>query len=157
MQKITPCLWFDGKVEDALKFYTSIFKKGKVGSISRYGDGVPGKKGAILTATFELAGQEFMILNGGPEYPHTPAVSFVVTCKNQKEIDHYWKKLLKGGGKEVECGWVTDRFGVSWQVVPARLQKMITGKHEARRDRVMKALMKMVKLDLKALEKAYKG
>ncbi len=156
MQKITPCLWFDGKVEEALKFYTSIFKKGKVRSVSHYGASGPGKKGSILTATFEIAGQEFMLLNGGPHYTLSPAVSFVVNCKDQKDVDYYWKKLLKGG-KADQCGWLTDRYGVSWQVVPAVLQKMIMSKHEAKRDRVMKAVLTMVKLDQKALEKAYKG
>ena len=157
MSKITPCLWFDGKAEEAARFYTSIFKKSKMGAIARYGETGPGKKGSVMTVVFEIEGQEFMGLNGGPEFKFSEAVSFVVHCKTQKQVDRYWDRLLKGGGKPSQCGWLTDKFGLSWQIVPTVLQKMMKDKDPAKTDRVMKAVLGMVKLDVKALKKAYKG
>ena len=157
MKKITPCLWFDGKAEEAARFYTSILKKkSKIGKISRYGEGAPLPKGTVLTVTFTLLGQEFMALNGGPHYKFTPAVSLIIGCDTQEEIDILWKKLTEGG-KEVQCGWLEDRYGLSWQIVPATISKMITDKDPAKSERVLNAVMGMVKLDLKALEKAYRG
>jgi predicted 3-demethylubiquinone-9 3-methyltransferase (glyoxalase superfamily) len=156
MQKITPCLWFDGKAEEAARFYTSVFKNSKVGVITRYGETGPGKKGSVMTVTFEIEGQEFMGLNGGPEFKFSEAISFVVNCKTQKEVDRYWDKLLKGG-KPVQCGWLTDKFGLSWQIVPTVLFKMLKDKNPAKTERVMKAVMTMVKFDIKKLKEAYEG
>jgi predicted 3-demethylubiquinone-9 3-methyltransferase (glyoxalase superfamily) len=156
MQRITPCLWFDGQAEEAMRFYTSVFKKSKERAVSRYGETGPGKKGTVLTATFEIEGQEFMALNGGPEFKFSPAVSFIVHCKTQKKVDYYWDKLVKDGAPS-QCGWLTDKFGVSWQIVPTILSEMMRDKDAAKRDRVMAALLKMIKLDIKALKKAYEG
>jgi len=157
MEKITPCLWFDGKAEEAARFYTSVFKKSKMGAITRYGETGPGKKGSVMTVTFEIEGQEFMGLNGGPEFKFSEAISFVVHCKTQKQVDRYWDRLLKGGGKPVQCGWLTDKFGLSWQIVPTVLPRMLKDKDPVKTERVMAAVIKMVKLDVKALKKAYKG
>ena len=157
MQKITPCLWFDGKAEEAMKFYMSIFKNAKVVSVMRCGEAGPGPKGSVLAVTFELEGQEFMGLNGGPEYHFTPAISMFVKCKTQAEVDDYWEKLQAGGGKPVRCGWLTDKYGVSWQIVPTALGEMLQDKDAAKAQRVMRAMMQMVKLDVAALEKAYRG
>jgi predicted 3-demethylubiquinone-9 3-methyltransferase (glyoxalase superfamily) len=154
LQKITPFLWFDTQAEEAARFYVSLFPRSKVHAIARYGAGGPGPAGSVMTVDFELAGQRFVALNGGPTYKLTEAVSFVVNCKDQKEIDRYWAKL-GDGGSDVQCGWLKDRFGLSWQVVPTALWKMITDKDPARSARVMQALMTMVKLDLAALRKAY--
>jgi predicted 3-demethylubiquinone-9 3-methyltransferase (glyoxalase superfamily) len=156
MQKITPFLWFDGRAEEAMKFYTSVFKNSKVGSVARCGDGGPGPKGSVLTATFELEGLNFVALNAGPKYKFTPAISFVVNCQTQEEIDDYWEKI-SAGGKEIQCGWLEDKFGLSWQITPANLGKMLQDKDAAKSQCVMSALMKMVKLDIKALEQAYNG
>src|SRR5688572_13877490 len=156
MDKITPCLWFDGKAEEAARFYTSVFKKSKKGVITKYGEAGPGKKGSVMTANFEIEGQEFMALNGGPDFKFTPAISFVVNCKKQKEVDYYWEKLLEGGAPQ-QCGWLTDKFGVSWQIVPTIVFEMLQDKSAKRRERVMQAVLKMIKLDVKALKKAYKG
>jgi predicted 3-demethylubiquinone-9 3-methyltransferase (glyoxalase superfamily) len=156
MQRIMPCLWFDGRAEEAAEFYTSIFKGSKVGRIARYGDAGPGLPGSVMTVTFELEGQEFMGLNGGPQHPFTPAISFVIHCKTQKKIDYYWESLLDGG-KAQQCGWLTDRFGVSWQVVPTVLPKLIKDKDPDRAQRVMAAMLQMVKLDVKALKDAARG
>ena len=157
MQKITPCLWFDGKAEEAMKFYLSIFKNGKVTNVMHYGEAGPGPKGSVLAVTFELEGQEFMGLNGGSGYHFTPAISMFVKCKTQAEVDHYWEKLLAGGGKPVQCGWLTDKYGVSWQIVPAALGDMLQDKDAVKAQRAMQAMMKMVKLDIAVLEKAYQG
>lgn len=156
MQKITPCLWFDNNGEEAAKFYTSIFKNSKLGAISRYGEGAPMPKGTALTVTFQLEDQEFMALNGGPAFKFNEAVSFVVNCETQNEIDDYWEKLT-AGGKEVQCGWLKDKYGVSWQIVPTALGKMMEDKDSAKTNRVMQALMKMVKLDIDGLQRAYNG
>jgi predicted 3-demethylubiquinone-9 3-methyltransferase (glyoxalase superfamily) len=156
MQKITACLWFDGKAEEAALFYTSIFKNSKLGKISRYGEGGPQPKGTVLTVTFKLDGQEFLALNGGPQYQFTPAVSFMVNCKTQKELDRMWARLSEGG-KDIQCGWLVDKFGVSWQIVPSVLGKLMADPDPARSARVFQALMGMKKLDIKALKKAHEG
>lgn len=156
MQKITPCLWFDGQAEEAMRFYTSVFKKSKKGVVSRYGETGPGKKGTVITATFEIEGQEFMALNGGPEFKFSPAISFVVHCRTQKKLDYYWDKLLADGAPQ-QCGWLADKFGVSWQIVPTILPEMLRDKSAPKRERVMKALLGMIKLDIKKLKEAYDG
>jgi len=153
MQKITPFLWFDGQAEEAMNFYLSIFKNAKKTDVLRWGDVGPGPKGSVLTCSFELDGREFMALNGGPQYQFTPAISLVVNCETQAEVDHYWGKLLDGG-KAVQCGWLTDRFGISWQVVPTMLPKLLMDKDTAKANRVMAAMMQMVKLDIAALQQA---
>jgi predicted 3-demethylubiquinone-9 3-methyltransferase (glyoxalase superfamily) len=154
MQGITPFLWFDGKAEEAMNFYVSIFKNSKVLGVTRCGDAGPGPKGSVLTASFELEGQKFVALNGGPHYTFTPAVSFVVNCETQEEVDRYWEKLTDGG-KEVQCGWLTDKYGLSWQITPMILIKLLQDKDPAKAQRVMKAMMKMIKIDIKELQRAY--
>lgn len=158
MQKIAPCLWFDNKAEEAAKFYVSVFKKSKIGKTSYYDEGsskVSGRpKGSVMTVTFKLNGQKFTALNGGPLFKFSEAISLMVPCKTQKEIDYYWEKLSAGGAKS-ECGWLKDKYGVSWQIVPAQIGKMISGKSSAKSSRVMDALLKMKKLDIKKLEQAY--
>ncbi len=153
--KITPFLWFDDNAEQAVKFYTSIFKNSKVLSTSRYTDGTPGKRGSVMTIDFTLNGQRFVALNGGPVFKFNESISFVVYCDSQKEIDTYWRKLTSGGGKPVECGWLRDKYGVSWQIVPRTIAKLISAKHPAKATRVMQQVMKMVKLDMKKLQRAY--
>ena len=154
MKGITPFLWFDDKAEEAVKFYTSVFKDSKVGSVARYGEEGPGPKGTVMTATFELAGHEFIALNGGPQFKFTPAISFVVNCENQREVDELWEKLSAGGATN-QCGWLTDRYGVSWQIVPIALGQMLTDKNPAKASSVMKAMLQMEKLDIAGLERAY--
>jgi len=158
MQKITPFLWFDNQAEEAVKFYTSIFKNSKIGKIARYGDEgerIAGRpKGSVMTVEFQLEGQEFVALNGGPVFKFTEAVSLVVNCKTQAEVDKFWKKL-SAGGKEVQCGWLKDKYGLSWQIVPKVLGELMSDKNAAKSQRVMKAMLKMVKLDIKKLKKAY--
>jgi predicted 3-demethylubiquinone-9 3-methyltransferase (glyoxalase superfamily) len=156
MQKLSTCLWFNGQAEEAMNFYTSIFKDSKIGTISRYGDGAPMPKGTVMTANFELLGQGFMALNGGPQFKFSPAFSFIVTCDTQAEIDDYWKKL-SAGGKEVQCGWVTDKYGVSWQIVPSILGDLVSKGDAAKTQRMMQALWQMVKLDIEKLKDAYEG
>jgi predicted 3-demethylubiquinone-9 3-methyltransferase (glyoxalase superfamily) len=157
MQKITPCLWFNGRVEEALDFYISIFRDAKIKKVSHYGEGAPMPAGSVLTAVFEIEGQEFMILNGGPHFTFSEAISFVVHCKDQQEVDYYWDNLLAGGGKESMCGWLKDKFGLSWQIVPLALNQLMSDKDPKKAERVMHALMKMVKLDVAKLEEAAKG
>ncbi len=157
MQKIVPCLWFDRNGEDALKFYTAIFPNSRVTDKLLWGDTNPELKGSLLTATFELEGQEFMVINGGPQYKFTPAISMYLKCKTQAEVDNYWNKLLEGGGEPVQCGWLTDRYGVSWQIVPDGLIQMFQDKDPAKAARAMQAMMKMVKLDIAEVRKAYDG
>ena len=158
MQRITPFLWFENQAEEAANFYASIFKRSRVGSIARYGEagakaaGRP--EGTVMTVAFELDGQEFVALNGGPQFTFSPAISFVVNCQTQQEIDEFWQRLSQGG-KEVQCGWLTDKYGVSWQVVPAALDKMLQDKDPEKTERVMAAMLKMKKIDMAALEKAY--
>jgi predicted 3-demethylubiquinone-9 3-methyltransferase (glyoxalase superfamily) len=153
MQKITPFLWFDGRAEEAAELYTSLFKNSKVITVARYGEGGPGPKGSAMTVKFQLEGQEFVALNGGPHYHFTPAVSFVVDCKTQQEVDHFWSKLSQGG-QEMPCGWVSDKFGLSWQVVPTVLPELLTDKDAAKAQRVMNAMMQMKKIDIAALQRA---
>jgi len=160
MQKISPFLWFDHQAEDAVNFYVSIFKNSKIGSVTRYveeaakASGRP--KGSVMTVAFELNGQEFVALNGGPIFKFTEAISFVVNCETQAEVDHFWEKL-SGGGQEVQCGWLKDRFGVSWQVVPTVLGEMLQDKDREKSRRVMAAILKMKKINIEALKKAYEG
>jgi len=154
MQKISPCLWFDDQAEEAARFYVSIFKNSKIGKILHYGEGAPKPKGSVLLVHFKLAGQEYIALNGGPEFKFNEAISLKVNCKSQKEVDRMWKKL-SAGGQEVQCGWLKDKYGVSWQIVPTALGKMLGGRDAERTDRVMKALMQMKKLDVKELKKAF--
>jgi predicted 3-demethylubiquinone-9 3-methyltransferase (glyoxalase superfamily) len=152
--RITPFLWFDAQAEEAARFYVSLFENSKILGIARYGEGGMGLVGAVMTVDFQLAGQRFVALNGGPTFKFTEAVSFVVNCKDQKEIDRFWAKLGEGG-RDIECGWLKDRYGLSWQVVPTALWKMISDKDPARSARVMQAVLKMKKLDLATLEAAY--
>lgn len=154
MQKIVTSLWFDGRVEEAVEFYTSVFAGSRIKSVNRYGDAGPGPKGEILTATFELAGQEFTIINGGPGFPHSPAMSLLVHCEDQAEVDELWEKLSEGGEKG-RCGWLTDRFGVSWQVTPTALLQMLQDQDEQKTERVTRAMLSMNKLDIATLERAY--
>ena len=158
MQKITPCLWFDNQAEEAVKFYTSIFKNSKMGKVARYGESgakVSGRpKGTVMTVTFELDGQEFMALNGGPIFKFTEAISLAVNCKTQEEIDALWEKLSAGGEKGV-CGWLKDKYGLSWQIVPTVLGEMMQDKDAEKTERVMEALLDMKKLDINTLQQAY--
>jgi predicted 3-demethylubiquinone-9 3-methyltransferase (glyoxalase superfamily) len=159
-QKITPFLWFDTQAEDAVNFYVSIFRNSKIRSIARYDEeaakasGRP--KGSVMTVAFELNGQEFVALNGGPLFKFTEAISFVVNCETQEEVDHFWEKL-SAGGQEVQCGWLKDRFGVSWQVVPTVLVEMLQDEDPLKARRVMGAMLKMKKIDVEALKRAYEG
>ena len=154
MQKITPFLWFDGKAEEAMNFYTSIFKNSKTGSIQRYGEAGPGPRGSVMTAEFELDGQAFMALNGGPLFKFNESISFFVNCETQEEVDYSWEKL-SGGGQESRCGWLKDKFGVSWQIIPTSLGKMLGDKDAGKSKRVMQAMLKMTKLDINGLTQAY--
>ncbi len=158
MQKLTPFLWFDDKAEEAVSFYTSIFKNSKIMSIARYGDAgaeVSGRpKGTVMTVAFQLEGQEFVALNGGPQFKFTEAISFVVNCQTQEEIDEYWKKL-SAGGQEVQCGWLKDKYGLSWQIVPTILGEMLSDPDPKKAERVMKAMLQMKKIDIKSLKQAY--
>ncbi len=155
MQKITPFLWFNGKAEDAMNFYTSIFKNSKIGRITRYGDAGPGPKGTVMSATFQLDGQEFMALNGGPQFKFTEAISFFVNCETQEEVDELWEKLSAGGQKS-RCGWLKDKYGLSWQIIPSALGEMLGDKDPEKSRRVMKVMLQMDKIDIKRLEQAYK-
>jgi predicted 3-demethylubiquinone-9 3-methyltransferase (glyoxalase superfamily) len=159
MHKITPCLWFDDKAEEAVKFYASIFKNSKIKSVTRYSEDaakVSGRpKGSVLTVAFELAGQEFLALNGGPIFKFTEAVSFIVNCETQAEVDRLWERLSEGG-EEGQCGWLKDKYGLSWQIVPTVLGKMLQDKDARKSERVMSALLQMKKLDIKRLEQAFR-
>ena len=163
MQKITPFLWFDDNAEEAVKFYTSIFKNSKVGRILRYSEevakvsqsGMPA--GSVLTIEFEIEGQKFVALNGGPEFKFNESISFVVNCETQKEVDYFWEKLTADGGEESQCGWLRDKFGVSWQVTPTVLIDMLHDKDSEKSERVMKAMLQMQKIDIEKLEAAYQG
>jgi predicted 3-demethylubiquinone-9 3-methyltransferase (glyoxalase superfamily) len=154
MQKITPCLWFDNQAEEAAYFYTSIFKNSKIVEISRYGEAGPRPQGMVMTVVFELDGQEFIALNGGPEFNFTEAVSLSVDCASQEEVDYFWEKLSEGG-EEGPCGWLKDRYGLSWQIVPSVLNEMMKNGDAEQVRRVTEALLKMSKLDIKALQHAY--
>ena len=154
MQKITPFLWFDDQAEEAMNFYVSIFKNSKIVSVNRSGEAGPGPKGKIMTATFQLNGQEFMALNGGPEFRFTEAISFFVNCETQQEVDKLWEKLSEGGEKG-QCGWLKDKYGVSWQIVPTALGQMLGDKDPQKSQNVMQAMLKMTKIDIETLRRAY--
>jgi predicted 3-demethylubiquinone-9 3-methyltransferase (glyoxalase superfamily) len=153
MQKITPYLWFDDQAEEAVQFYTSVFKNSKVGTISRYGDEGPGQPGKVMIATFELEGLEFIALNGGPMFKFTEAVSLVVNCETQEEVDYYWERLSEGGEEQM-CGWLKDKFGLSWQIIPTALGQLLGDPDAGRAGRVMQALLQMRKIDIEALRRA---
>jgi predicted 3-demethylubiquinone-9 3-methyltransferase (glyoxalase superfamily) len=160
MQKISPCLWFDDNAEDAVKFYVSIFKNSNIGNVTRYGkvgyEIHKKKEGSVMTIDFEIEGQKFLALNGGPIFKFNEAISFQIYCDTQEEIDYYWEKLTEGGDKNAQvCGWLKDKFGVSWQVVPIAMIKMLQDKDSKKSERVMKAMLQMHKLDIDALTKAY--
>lgn len=157
MPKITPFFWFDNTAEEAMNFYTSIFKNSKIGAVSRCGDAGPGPKGSVLVATISLEGQDIMLLNGGPQYKLSPAASLVVNCETQEEIDYYWDKLTADGGKPSRCGWLEDKFGLSWQIVPNMLAKLMSGGDPQKSNRAMQELLKMDKLIIADLQKAYDG
>ena len=154
MQKITPFLWFDNQAEEAANFYASIFKNSKVGSVSRYGEAGPGPKGAVMSVTFELDGQKFMALNGGPLFTFTPAISVFVNCETQGEVDELWEKL-SAGGEIGRCGWPKDKYGVSWQIIPTVLGKLMSDADPRKSSRVMNAMLQMEKIDVQGLEQAY--
>lgn len=155
-QKITTFLWFDDQAEEAINFYVSIFKNSRVGNIARYGDTGPGPKGQVMTADFVIEGQHFTALNGGPQFKFTEAISLVVNCETQAEVDEYWEKL-SAGGQKVQCGWVKDKFGLSWQIVPTILKELLKDKDPEKSSRVMQAVMKMTKLNIAQLQEAYEG
>jgi predicted 3-demethylubiquinone-9 3-methyltransferase (glyoxalase superfamily) len=155
MQQITPFLWFDNNAEEAMNFYTSVFKDSVVITVTRYGDAGPGPKGTVMTCAFELNGQRFTALNGGPHFKFTEAVSFVINCADQDEVDYYWDQLAAEGGQESQCGWLKDKFGLSWQVVPEELPKLLSSGDAAKTQRVMAELMQMKKLDVDKLKRAY--
>ena len=156
MQKITPFLWFDHQAEEAMHFCTSIFKNSKVGTVSRYGEAGPGPKGSVMSVTFELEGQQFFALNGGPHFSFTPAISFFVNCETQREVDELWEKLSAGGEKN-SCGWLRDKYGVSWQIIPSALGRMLQDKDPEKSTRVMKAMLQMKKFDIEGLTRAYEN
>ncbi len=153
MQKIIPFLWFDNQAEEAINFYTSIFKNSKIGNVTRYGDAGPGPKGSVMTASFELDGMPFTALNGGPHFKFTEAISLVVNCESQEEVDHFWSKL-SDGGQESQCGWLKDKYGLSWQIVPSALPRLLKDKDPEKAKRVMQAMLKMKKIEIKILEEA---
>lgn len=156
MQKIRPFLWFDGKAEEAANFYASIFNNSRIVSIARYGEGTPAPKGTVMTVLFLLEGQEFVALNGGPQFTFSPAISFVVNCETQEEVDELWEKLSTGG-EEHQCGWLKDKFGVSWQIIPTALVAMLSDTDAFRAQRAMTAMLQMKKIDISLLERAYKN
>lgn len=156
MQRITPFLWFDNQAEEAAAFYTSIFKNSKIGSVSRYGDEGPGPAGTAMVVAFELDGQEFNALNGGPEFRFTEAISLLVNCETQDEIDDLWTKL-SAGGEESQCGWLKDKYGLSWQIVPPILSELLQDKVPEKSRRVMAAMLQMKRIDINALKKAHAG
>jgi len=155
-QKITPFLWFDTNAEEAVNFYVSIFKNSKITHVSRYGDAGPGPKGTVMVVSFELEGQKFTALNGGPHYKFTPAISLYVDCETQAEVDELWEKL-SAGGRDVQCGWLADKYGLSWQVIPRTLIELMQDKDPVKAQRVFQAMLKMVKIDVEGLKRAYRG
>jgi predicted 3-demethylubiquinone-9 3-methyltransferase (glyoxalase superfamily) len=156
MQKITPFLWFDDKAEEAANFYVSIFKNSKIETVSRYGDAGPGPKGSVMIVQFQLEGQRFTALNGGPIFHFTPAISLLVDCQTQEEVDDLWQKL-SAGGRPDRCGWLTDKYGLSWQIIPAALGKLMSDSDPEKSKRVMQAMLQMDKIDIQRLEQAYQG
>lgn len=158
MQKIVPCLWFENReAEEAIRFYSSVFKNVRTVDVLRNGKEGPGPEGSVLMVSFELDGVPFQALNGGPHETFNDAISLGVDCKSQEEVDHYWEKLVDGGGRHIQCGWLKDRFGISWQIVPDMLPRLLRDPDKAKAARVMQAMMQMVKLDIDALEKAARG
>ena len=155
--KIAPFLWFDDNAEAAMNFYVSVFPDSRVGAVSRYGDEGLGPKGVVITASCLLNGQEFILLNGGPRFKFTEAVSFLIHCDDQREVDHYWDALIAGGGAPSQCGWLKDKFGLSWQVVPRVLSELMSDTDRAKAGRVMQALLKMTKIDVAELQRAHAG
>ncbi|ASS74316.1 hypothetical protein CIG75_04490 [Tumebacillus algifaecis] len=156
MQKINPFLWFDGNAEEAINFYISIFKNSKITSISRHGEDESGAEGAFISATFQLDGQDFMALNGGPHFTFSPAISFFVNCETQEEVDELWEKLSADGEKQ-RCGWLQDKFGVSWQIIPTVLGELLQSPDAVKAEKVMKAMLQMDKIDIASLKQAYEG
>jgi predicted 3-demethylubiquinone-9 3-methyltransferase (glyoxalase superfamily) len=154
MQKIVPFLWFDGKAEEAMNFYVSIFKNSKIGEVTRYGKAGPGPEGTVMSATFQLEGQEFYALNGGPMFTFSPAISLFVNCETQQEVDQLWEKL-SAGGEIQQCGWLQDKFGLSWQIIPTILGKLLRDKDAMKAQRVMQAMLQMKKIDIALLKQAY--
>ena len=157
MQPITPFLWFDSQAEEAAQFYVSVFPDSEILSVARYGEAGPGPAGSVMVVAFKLRGQEFNALNGGPVYQFNPAISFVVDCQTQEEVDHYWDAMTADGGQPVQCGWLTDKFGVSWQIVPRRLNELMASSDPEVARRVTEAMLRMVKLDIAELEAAAQG
>lgn len=156
MNKITPFLWFNGNAEEAMNFYISIFKNSKITGVTRYGETGPGPKGTVMVVIFQLEGQDFIALNGGPQFIFSPAISFVVDCTTQQEVDELWEKLSEGGEKQ-NCGWLKDKYGVSWQIVPSVLGEMLNDPDVAKSQRVMRSMLQMYKIDIETLRRAYKG
>ena len=157
MQKITPFLWYDDKAEEAANFYGSIFKDSKVLSVTRYGEAGPGQKGTVMVVEFQIEGQKFVALNAGPLFKFTEAISFVINCETQEEVDYFWEKLTADGGAESMCGWLKDKYGLSWQVVPTILFELFQDKDAGKSQRVMKAMLQMKKMDIPTLKRAYEG
>ncbi|MDQ3913956.1 MAG: VOC family protein [Actinomycetota bacterium] len=155
MQKIVPNLWFDTEAEEAAEFYTSIFKDSEITGVTHYPESGPRQTGSVMTVNFRLFGQDFTAINGGPEFKFTEAISFLVRCETQDEVDELWEKLLDGGGQEVQCGWLKDKYGLAWQIVPKGMEELFEKGDPARVNNAMKAMLQMVKLDLAALQKAY--
>jgi predicted 3-demethylubiquinone-9 3-methyltransferase (glyoxalase superfamily) len=157
MQKITPSLWFDTEAEEAATFYTSVFKDSRILSVERFGDGGPGEPGSVMAVGFELNGHAFVGINGGPAFDFNESVSFMVSCDSQDEVDHYWDRLVEGGGQESQCGWLKDKYGVSWQIVPTELRKLLGDPGPERAQRAMQAMLKMNKIDIEGLRQAAAG
>jgi predicted 3-demethylubiquinone-9 3-methyltransferase (glyoxalase superfamily) len=156
-QKITPFLWFNDNAEEAINFYLTVFKNSRIKSVQRFGEAAPGSDPKLLTATFELNGQEFMALNGGPQFQFTEAISLMVKCETQEEVDDYWNKLIEGGGKPQQCGWLKDKFGLSWQIIPNALGELLGAREPDRARRVMEAMLKMTRIEVAKLQEAYNG
>jgi len=154
MQKISPFLWFDSNAEEAANFYVAIFKDSKVLKIARYGEAGPGPAGSVMVVNFQIEGQDFIALNGGPLFKFTEAISFVINCQTQEEVDHYWNRLTAGGGQESQCGWLKDKYGLSWQVTPTILGELLADKDQKKAQRVMQAMLQMKKIDIAALKRA---
>jgi len=154
MQKISPFLWFDSNAEEAANFYVAIFKDSKILKIARYGEAGPGPAGSVMVVNFQIEGQDFIALNGGPLFKFTEAISFVINCQTQEEVDHYWNKLAAGGGQESQCGWLKDKYGLSWQVTPTILGELLADKDQKKAQRVMQAMLQMKKIDIAALKRA---
>ena len=154
MQKISPFLWFDSNAEEAANFYVSIFKDSKILKIAHYGEAGPGPAGSVMVVNFQIEGQDFIALNGGPLFKFTEAISFVINCQTQEEVDHYWNKLTAGGGQESQCGWLKDKYGLSWQVTPTILGELLADKDQKKAQRVMQAMLQMKKIDIAALKRA---